>query len=108
MYTAINLKNYASNPLLITEFYNLDKNKDGKIDIDELTVSFMNTFKIDQNQARIECQKVFKKLDINQNGYLDFYEFILGNTMINKKLTEEEFKFIFQELDKNNDNIISR
>ena len=55
MYTAINIKNYASNPLLITEFYNLDKNKDGKIDIDELTVSFMNTFKIDQNQARIEC-----------------------------------------------------
>ena len=51
---------------------------------------------------------MFQKLDKNQNGYLDFYEFILGNTMINKKLTEEEFKFIFQELDKNNDNIISR
>jgi Ca2+-binding EF-hand superfamily protein len=33
------------------EFYNLDKNKDGKIDYNELVEAMMNTLEMDQETA---------------------------------------------------------
>lgn len=50
-----------------------------------------------------EACHIFEKIDKNQNGYLDFYEFALGSSRLRKEISEQELLIIFQELDKNND-----
>lgn len=41
------------------EFYTLDKNKDGKIDFEELVVGLENTFNIDHGHAEEHVRRIF-------------------------------------------------
>ena len=78
MYATINAQNSIT-PQLITEFHNLDENRDGKIDLGELAQGIANTYDLDKVTALEHAQMIFTKLDKNMNGYLDFYEFVLGS-----------------------------
>lgn len=77
------------------EFCQLDRDKDGKIQPDELTIGLMNTFDISREEASKEAKKIFEKIDQNKNKELDFYEFVMGAHIVAKNLTEKELKFIF-------------
>ena len=67
----------------------------------------VNSFLISEEEARLYANKIFKKLDKNKNGCLDYSEFVLGTLNINNIIREDNIKKLFQEIDKNNDGYIS-
>lgn len=44
IYATLNILSVEEKSVYLREFYNLDKNKDGKIDFDELVEGMQNTF----------------------------------------------------------------
>jgi Ca2+-binding EF-hand superfamily protein len=56
---------------------------------------------ITNNELNLE--KIFKKLDKNGNGNLDFDELKVLLKNIDKKLTDNEIMLVFRDFDKDND-----
>ena len=55
----------------------------------------MNSFGVDRTEAEIQTNSIFKNLDKNYNGFLDFYEFVLGTFTVSKALSDHELRIIF-------------
>jgi Ca2+-binding EF-hand superfamily protein len=51
IYASLNILTVEEKSEYLVEFYNLDKNKDGKIDFDELVEGMQNSFEVDQETA---------------------------------------------------------
>lgn len=59
LYGSINILSVAEKVENLVEFYNLDKNKDGKIDFEELVEGLQNTFSMGPEAARLAAAPVF-------------------------------------------------
>ena len=88
MFASITLQNKHEKFQFLSEFYTLDKNKDGKIDFEELCEGLMNSFGVYRNEAETQTNSIFRNLDKNNNGFLDFYEFVLGTFTVQKALSD--------------------
>lgn len=84
-------------------FAAFDKNGDGSIQAEELRTMF----------ARIGCpcdeedfQKIFRELDVDENGDIDFEEFSRWYVASEQRV-EKEMKDLFNQYDYNNDGTIS-
>lgn len=55
----------------------------------------MNSFGINRQEAEEQTTQIFRNLDKNNNGCLDFYEFILGTFSVGRALSDHELKIIF-------------
>ncbi|CAD8119649.1 unnamed protein product [Paramecium sonneborni] len=78
-------------------FGQFDINHDGKINRQELTQAYLNQFSNIQ-EVKEHVDSVFKGVDINRNGEIDFQEFLIGvidrNTLITTDNIKEEFRIL--------------
>ncbi|KAL5012774.1 hypothetical protein ScPMuIL_011325 [Solemya velum] len=83
---------------LETLFQKLDVNKDGRIDIDDLSQGLH-----DANIPQVpgHAQKFFRKHDVNQDGNIDFSEFVQYVTG-----HEQQLRLFFRKIDTNQDGTI--
>ena len=91
------------NILKIYRYFN--KSGDCKLTKDEL-INGLIEYK-DKNEVEQNVDNLFKLLDGDNNGYIEFEEFL--RACINKKelLTEEHLKYAFNFLDKENKGILT-
>ncbi|CAL5193688.1 unnamed protein product [Lathyrus oleraceus] len=82
----------------------IDKNKDGFITVDELTVTIRT---LDGNPRKEEIQNMISEVDIDGKGYMDFEEFL---NIMSRKIKEnmyDELKEAFKVFDRDQDGYIS-
>ncbi|CAD8094453.1 unnamed protein product [Paramecium sonneborni] len=87
-------------------FYKIDLNNDGKISKAELYQQYLE-ISGNENQAREEVEKIFSQLDINQNKYIEFNEFLIASCNKTALFNEENLKKFFNKLDRDHSKQIS-
>ncbi|CAD8151314.1 unnamed protein product [Paramecium pentaurelia] len=80
---------------LMIAFEAIDDNKDGKI-----TKSELKKFLTSEKQRTL-TDKIFQILDSNQNGYIEFHEFLLASCDTDKLVNKENLEILFKFMDKN-------
>lgn len=85
-------------------FSHIDKDGNGTIDIEEF-MNFMDeaSHLVGDNDM---LESIFKMLDVNKDGRIPKAH--LKNVVVNKAyaLTEDEYKILFEEIDKDDDEVI--
>ena len=75
----------------------LDTNNDGVLSVDELTKGYE---KLLGDEAAEEAEKIFKKVDIDGSGFIDYSEWIVATIDLRKLLTAEKLQDAFNLFDK--------
>ena len=109
-YLVHNYPNQEEINLLYRVFSKFNQNNDGKLTKEELKNGLLQyLFKDEKNKdyAENEANEIFKKLDENNNGYIECEEFVRAG--IDKKLLKNKkvLRFTFDFLDKNKNNEVS-
>jgi len=95
--------------LLEAAFQRIDTNKDGLISIDEFRNAVRKFNKSHPQPLSEDCIiKVFKDGDLNNDQHIDYKELILACTHQRILSSEERIWRVFCELDKDNDNYITK
>ena len=68
-----NIKECVNASYLFTE---IDLNKDGKLEKNELTSAFIKYYGLPQDQATIKANTIFRNIDTDNNGFIESEEFI--------------------------------
>ena len=85
-------------------FFNIDKDKDGKISFIELKQCIENYgYNIDNNQLK----NIFNTIDFNNDGFIDYPEFLQATMNKENLFTEENLQTAFKIFDTNNDGNVS-
>ena len=105
-YIASQLTTNQEKEKLQNTFILLDLNGDGRLSTDELVSAFNQNFGPDF-PADQEVESVMSKLDIDNNGYIDYTEFVMAT--INKKrlLSKERLMMAFSAFDRDGSGSIS-
>lgn len=79
---------------LAENFKSIDKNGDGRLSKEELIEEFLKT--MSQEEALNEVNRILDMVDLDQNGYVDYSEFLMATvkkeTVSNKKNLETAFR----------------
>ena len=88
-------------------FTDIDLNKDGKLEKNELEYAYVQFCGLDQNQAKLKTNSVFMNIDTDKNGFIESEEFI--RACINPKIfiSENYLKFAFDYFDNDKNGSIS-
>jgi len=86
-------------------FIKVDQNGDGKITIDEFQKSLSS---FGHSFTQIEMKHLIDKLDTNNNGYIDYTEFLAGCMKSKIYLSEENLRRAFQYFDKDQSGFITK
>jgi len=84
-------------------FYRVDKDGDGRISAQELYQAYEGT-----SLQLPNVEKLLREVDADQNGYLDYSEFITAATNWGELLTEERLSQAFKAFDTDNNGTISK
>lgn len=76
----------------------LDKNNDGMLSKEELTVGFIQL--VGEERAEVEVEKVFDKIDLDRSGLIDYSEWVVATIDKTKLLTKDKLKSAFNLFDK--------
>lgn len=79
-------------------FRTLDKNNDGVLSREELIEGYSKISNEGNNGKHVD--KIMQRLDDNNNGFLDYSEFVMASTNYNLILTKSNIKKIFKMIDK--------
>ncbi|CAD8157175.1 unnamed protein product [Paramecium pentaurelia] len=85
-------------------FNTFDTNRDQKISFDELQEAYRSLY---PGQNYEEIIELFKKVDFDKNGFLDFHEFIIAAVDKASLLTNQHLLVTFKMIDKNHSGKIS-
>lgn len=87
-------------------FQTLDKSGDGRLQFDELKQGFEKIF--GKHLSDMEVYNIMGSLDQDQNGYIEYQEFL--RAALNRKalIGEENLQMAFQKFDLNNDGRLSK
>lgn len=85
-------------------FQALDKNKDGKLQYDELLQGYEEFY---GDFAKEEVDRIFKLVDVDNSGEIDFSEFVTATVNRNELLQDEKLKQAFSIYDKDGSGTIS-
>jgi len=86
-------------------FAALDKNSDGKLSKDELMEGFRQT--LSQHDAEEEVKRIMENADTDNNGYIDYSEFITATVNKRNLLSKEKLKQAFSIFDRDQNGFIS-
>ena len=81
-------------------FNQIDSNGDGKITEHELYKGLFSKIKSDSLEE--DVRKIYKKLDMDDDGYIEYEEFVRAAVSKEKFMGENVLKFAFRFFDKNN------
>lgn len=84
-------------------FEALDTSGDGQIGMEELIVAF-KAFSVD---AKKEVEEIFKEVDLDKNGTIEFSEWVVASIDKRQLLTDEKLKIAFSIFDKDGGGSIS-
>jgi calcium-dependent protein kinase len=87
-------------------FRELDKNNDGELTIDELKEGFLEHYG-DQLVFEGEIEDILKQVDSNNNGVVEYSEFITACTNLSNMITEKNLKEAFDLFDMDNNGEIT-
>ena len=85
-------------------FRKLDTNADGKLSRDELLNGFKDT--MGDVAAQEEVDRIMKTIDNDQNGHIDYSEFVMATLNKKKLLSSERLDAAFAIFDKDNNGMI--
>ncbi len=92
--------NFDENKQRLTEIFKaFDTNGDGQLDRDELIAGYTKFYNGDTMRAILDADEIMNKLDFNQNGSIDYSEFMIANLDKSKLLKEERLKEAFELFD---------
>ena len=101
----------TQNIKLLKLFQELDVDRSGKIDVDELFTYYGKYFPGTETEVLIRIEKLIKKVDFDDNQQLanqdekpsiDFEEFLVLSSRINKEFAKEKLNDVFNSLDTKN------
>jgi len=81
-------------------FIQFDTNGDGRLDKQEL-INGLKTVDT-KNNLEQEVDRVMNIIDVDGNGFIEYEEFLRASIDINKILTDDNIKIVFQLFDVNN------
>ena len=81
-------------------FIQFDSNGDGRLDKQEL-INGLKTVDT-KNNLEQEVERVMSIIDVDGNGFIEYEEFLRASIDINKILTDDNIKIVFQLFDANN------
>ena len=83
----------------------LDENGDGKLQYDEVLKGYTRYF--GPEVAQVETAKIFKLVDVDNSGEIDFSEFVTATVNRGALLREDKLKQAFRFYDKDDSGSIS-
>lgn len=86
-------------------FIALDVNQDGYLQYDELLQGFTDIY--GEDEAKEEVDRIFKLVDVDHSGEIDFSEFVTASVNKTNLLQEQKLKAAFQYYDKDGSGSIS-
>ena len=98
-YIASQLATNQEKEKLQNTFIMLDLNGDGRLSVEELIVAFKQFFE-PEFPAEQEVANIMSRLDIDNNGYIDYTEFLLATINKQKLLSRERLLLAFAAFDK--------
>jgi calcium-dependent protein kinase len=85
-------------------FNQIDKSGDGKISKEELYNGLVGRYKTETLETDVDA--IFKNLDMDNNGYIEYEEFVRAAVSKEYFLTENVLRFAFRYFDKDNSGAI--
>lgn len=105
-YIANHLQSQETMSKLKEVFQQFDKNGDGVLERSELLEGYTRLGKSKEQAAKIVDQ-IMKKIDINNNGTIDYSEFLMANLRHEDITSSEKLKEAFKIFDKDGDGQIT-
>ena len=90
---------YDNKDIVLHVFQSVDLNGDGILSKEELVLAYRKIFG-DLKKSEKYVEKIFKYLDSNKNGSIDFSEFVIGALSQENFLTRKRLKIGFRMFDK--------
>jgi Ca2+-binding EF-hand superfamily protein len=84
---------------LIQIFKAFDTNGDGQLEYHEIYEGYKQYFNGDVLQAEKEAKHIFEKLDFNNNGTIDYSEFLITHLDPAKVINEDRLREVFDMFD---------
>lgn len=82
----------------------LDTNNDGMLSKDELLVGFEKIFdRNDYEAAKEEVDRIFRKVDLDGSGFIDYSEWVVATINLQSLLTPDKLQDAFNLFDKSGD-----
>ncbi|CAD8083505.1 unnamed protein product [Paramecium sonneborni] len=105
-YIAENMMSEQDKKKLMEEFQKFDLNKDGQLTKDELLKVYSTM--LSSEQAAQEVDTIFKKIDHNGSGRIDYQEFIIATIDQKKYFNREKLLMLFQQIDRDHSGQLSK
>ena len=87
-------------------FQSLDTNGDGVLSREEIYEGYRQT--LGDVEAKKEVDRIMSEIDIDQNGTIDYNEFVMAATNRQKMLQKEKLEATFKIFDKDGNGSISK
>lgn len=78
-------------------FKSIDKNGDGKLSREELKEEFLKT--MNEDEALNEVEKILCLVDLDQNGFIDYSEFLTASLKKETIMNKRNLEFVFKMFD---------
>jgi calcium-dependent protein kinase len=84
---------------LLRTFRGLDVNGDGSLTREELRAGYLKVCGLNQEEAEQQVENIFRMVDTNHSGVIDFSEFIVAAAEEYKNLSAKKIKQAFNIFD---------
>ena len=85
---------------IIKVFKTIDTDNDCRITKEELSVAYLKLYNVPDAESEVE--EIFKNIDNDNNGYLEYEEYIRATIDKNKLLNDDVLRYTFKYFDKDN------